>query len=83
MSWLRISYAWYKHSRFEHGCDLDLRKITLDLVFVMVDICAEYSDLIIGRCSGNEFSTAKWPVTSALDICDTLSCHGGNFLSDR
>ena len=44
MSWLRISYAWYTHSQFEHGCDLDFRQINLDLYIahclVMVDICA-------------------------------------------
>ena len=27
------------------------------------------------------FSTAKWPVTSALDVSDTSFCHGGHFFS--
>ena len=33
MSWLRISYAWYIHSQFDHGCDLDLRHITKKLLY--------------------------------------------------
>ena len=33
MSWLRIRYAWYIHSQFEHGCDIDLGQITLDLLY--------------------------------------------------
>ena len=32
MPWLRISYAWYIHSQFEHACDLNLRHITLELL---------------------------------------------------
>ena len=53
----------------------------------MMAICAKCLNLIIGRrlgklCSGNKLLTVKWPVTSALDLCDTLSCHGGHFFSN-
>ena len=41
----------------------------------MVEFVLTAKDLLIGRlcklCSGKTFLTAKWPLTSALDICDT------------
>ena len=54
----------------------------------MVNNCAKCLDLINGRrpcklCSGNKFSTAKWHVTSILDIlvCVTSPSHAGHFVS--
>ena len=35
--------------------------------------------LLCKLCSGNKFSTAKWPMTSALGVSDTSFCHGGHF----
>ena len=52
----------------------------------MLGVCAKCQTLITDRrlcnlCSGNKFTTAKWPVTSALDLYDTSTCHGGHLFS--
>ena len=47
MSWLRISDAWYIHSKFEHGCDLDFRQITLDLLYSTLSCYGGHKCLVL------------------------------------
>ena len=42
---LQISYAWYIHSQCEHGCDLNFRQITLDLLCSTLSIFGRYLNI--------------------------------------
>ena len=87
MSWLRLSYAWYKHSQFEHGCDLDLRHMTLKPLNSTSSCCGGHLCLVLRFNNQSSFANynlatnfqqQKLPVTLAYDICNTSTCHGGH-----
>ena len=49
MSWPRMSFALvrYLHFQFEHGCDLDFRQITLDLLYSILSCYGGHLCLVL------------------------------------